>query len=500
MNKKRIPAIVITVFFLFISSLALMSAIWYITTYGNIGFASIVFTLTVDNGAVEEGILKGFFLTGLLPSIGITILVSLALFINSKKAWIVKSKKTDKEYKIFPFSKKIASIISVVLILSFLVTAAMLVSFPQYIISLLDTSTLYEDYYVDPNTVKIDFPATKRNVIYIMLESMETSFFSEELGGGLSYNVIPELYDLAENNTNFSHNEGIGGWGTVTNATWTIASIVSQTSGIPLSIPAKRNTYGKTAAFLPGATTITNVLKDNGYYQVFMCGSEGNYAGRDQYYLQHGADKVYDLFTARDDGLIPENYKVWWGMEDLYLYEYAKQELPKIAEKDQPFFFSMLTVDTHHVGGYKCRNCDDVYDEKYENVYSCASKQLVEFVNWIKEQPFYENTSIIIVGDHASMDNAYFERSMPHDYDRHMYNCIINAPVSTDNVKNRVFTPMDMFPTTLAVMGCTIEGDRLGLGTNLFSDKPTLAEEITIEKLNNLLGKRSDYYMNNFAK
>ena len=36
---------------------------------------------------------------------------------------------------------------------------------------------------------------------------------------------------------------------------------------------------------------------------------------------------------------------------------------------------------------------------------------------------------------------------------------------------------MDMFPTTLASLGAVIDGDRV-IGTNLFSDKPTLAEEL----------------------
>ncbi len=500
MDKKRIPRLIITGFFMFLTTLALLSAIWYINMYGDIGFSAIIFTLTVDNGAVEEGILLSFFLKSLLPSVLVTGLLMTVLNLRTKKDICINDLKKNKTYKIFPFSKKVATVISLVLIFSFLLTAAMLVSFPQYIASILDKSQLYEDEYVDPNSVKITFPEQKRNLIYIMLESMETSFFSKELGGGLDYNVIPELYNLANENVNFSHSLGIGGWPVVTNATWTIASIVSQTSGIPLSIPMKRNTYGKSAPFLPGVTSITNVLKENGYYQAVMFGSEGNYAGRDQYYLQHGANIVYDLFTARKDNIIPKDYKVWWGMEDLHLYEYAKQVIPELASKGQPFSFSMLTVDTHHVGGYKCSLCGDQYDEKYENVYSCASKQLYAFVEWIKSQPFYENTSIIIVGDHASMDAAYFDRNFSSDYERHMYNCFINSAASTENVKERQFTPMDMFPTTLAALGCTIDGDRLGLGTNLYSAMPTLAEKYGIDELNNLLGKNSDYYTKNFAK
>jgi phosphoglycerol transferase len=57
-----------------------------------------------------------------------------------------------------------------------------------------------------------------------------------------------------------------------------------------------------------------------------------------------------------------------------------------------------------------------------------------------------------------------------------------------------------MFPTVLAAIGCDIEGDRLGLGTNLFSAKPALCEEIGTKALDEELGKRSDYYDSEFME
>ena len=98
------------------------------------------------------------------------------------------------------------------------------------------------------------------------------------------------------------------------------------------------------------------------------------------------------------------------------------------------------------------------------------------------------------------MDNQYFVRNVDENYERHVYNCIINAPIDAENTKNRVFTPMDMFPTTLAAIGCQIEGERLGLGTNLFSARKTLAEEKGIEYLNEQIAKRSEYYIENFLE
>ena len=122
----------------------------------------------------------------------------------------------------------------------------------------------------------------------------------------------------------------------------------------------------------------------------------------------------------------------------------------------------------------------------------------MEFVEWLKRQPFYENTTVIITGDHLSMDNGYFQRNVDENYQRMVYNCILNSPVTPGSTKNREYCAVDLFPTTLAALGCTIEGNRLGLGTNLFSNVPTLAEKWGYARFNSELGKASDYYVNNF--
>ena len=53
---------------------------------------------------------------------------------------------------------------------------------------------------------------------------------------------------------------------------------------------------------------------------------------------------------------------------------------------------------------------------------------------------------------------------------------------------------MDMFPTTLAALGCKIKGERLALGTNLFSDKKTLLETYGYDEVADGLSKRSSFY------
>ena len=436
--------------------------------------------------------------TALPPSIFLTGIAIVLLGFRSKKQILITIANKWK-IPVFPVHRVVATVLCLVLSLSLLIRAAVVSELDAYIANLASLSKVFEEEYRDPKTTSITFPEEKRNLVYIFMESMETSYLSKELGGTAAHNLIPELYQLAQEHTSFSHNDGVGGFAAIGGDTWTIGAMVSQTAGVPLKMPpdVQGNDYGEDGTFLPGIYNLTDLLRDNGYYQTLMVGSDAAFGGRKTYYEQHGVDKIYDLFTAREDGIIPEDYKVWWGFEDKHLYTYAKQELTKIAAQEQPFAFTMLTVDTHHIGGYVCDLCENTYEEQYENVISCASRQVSEFLTWLQAQDFYENTTVIIVGDHPSMDYGYFSRVTEGEYSRHVYNCFINAPVEAENTQNRSFCAYDMLPTTLAAMGCTIEGDRLGLGTNLFSQTPTLLEETNWEIVEEI-AKNSQYYTNQF--
>lgn len=105
---------------------------------------------------------------------------------------------------------------------------------------------------------------------------------------------------------------------------------------------------------------------------------------------------------------------------------------------------------------------------------------------------------IVITGDHGRMDTSLVEGV--NNLDRTIYNCFINADgADTAFTVGRVFTPMDMYPTVLSALGFSIQGERLALGTNLFSGKRTLAEEKGFANFNRELGLSSESYTKLFA-
>ena len=94
-----------------------------------------------------------------------------------------------------------------------------------------------------------------------------------------------------------------------------------------------------------------------------------------------------------------------------------------------------------------------------------------------------------------------FLAEIDENYVRTSYNCIINpAPGVTPARTEREFGTFDMFPTTLAAMGVKIQGNRLGVGTNLFANVDTLTEIYGYDGLEAELSKHSDFYMDKFFK
>ena len=362
-----------------------------------------------------------------------------------------------------------------------------------------ENSTIYEDYYVDGRDLKINAPEEKQNLIYIILESMEITFADKQAGGAMDKNYIKELTDIALDNECFSSGNELNGAKHVNGATYTMGALTAQTAGIPIneylvSNATLNNTWESEDNYFPGAWSIGDILKEQGYNQEFLIGSVGGFAGRSSYFRGHGDYDIEDYDKAIEKHRIPADYSVWWGYEDEKLFDFAKEDLVKLSKEEQPFNFTMLTVDTHFTGGYECRLCKDEYENQYSNVIACASKQVSDFLDWIKMQDFYSNTTIVIVGDHLTPDSSYIDSENVDSYDRRVYVAIINSKNEKIINSDRVYTTLDLYPTTVSAMGIEFEGNRLGLGVDLYSDEPTLAEKLGIEQLNTELLKNSSFY------
>ena len=437
----------------------------------------------------------------LIAVIGCTIVTFIQKYFikkaNRYRKFNLKAKEMIKEYSL-NFITTLCGFIAICIVLVSLADNYYLI---DYLAARRIDTEIYDKYYIDTATVELTFPEKKKNLVYIYMESMEMSLADESHGGGKSVNVIPELTDIALENDCFNGDTDIlNGARSLYNSTWTIAGLVAQTSGLPLGINhVLTNNINSISSFMPGATTLGDILEKEGYHNVFMLGSDAKFGNRDVYFKEHGNYDIDDYYWARNNNKLPDkSYYVWWGYEDDKLFTYAKEELTSLAESDEPFALSLLTVDTHFVNGYLCDDCPDTFTSQYSNVLACSSKKVSELVEWIEAQPWGEDTVIVLNGDHLCMDSKYYE-DMPDDYERKTYTAIINSSKKEPDT-TRLYSTMDLFPTTLSAMGVTIKGDRLGLGTDLYSDTPTLLEELGENYLNYELSLNSTFYDKNILE
>ena len=485
MSKKKKVIMIVKGVGLLVSTIAMLlcfSIKWMFDTWANLTMDELIYHLKAPLEGTNEDMIWDYILKCILPTIIIFIIVYVIMKMINKKG------------------KKNGKFLGVICVVSIGVMCISIynvwtkLDVGEYISGQNEFSTFIDDNYVDPRDVDIVFPEKKRNLIYIFLESMETTYTDEKNGGAFEENVIPELTKLAQENEDFSgKSKKLNGGYSLTGSTWTMGAMFAQTSGLPLKISISANEMDTQKSFFPGIVTIGDILGDAGYSQTLMIGSDATFCGRRLYFTDHGNYDIFDYNYAAQQGMLSDEYPVWWGYDDQKLFEFAKEKLNELSAQDEPFNLTMLTVDTHFEDGYVCDKCDDKFgDNQYANVMACSSKQVKEFVEWVKQQDFYEDTTIVISGDHPTMDSDFCE-NVDENYGRRVYTAYINASDSPKSSMTRTYTTFDNFPTTLAAMGVTIEGNRLGLGTNLFSSEQTLSERYGLENEEKEMKKNSEF-------
>jgi phosphoglycerol transferase len=479
-KKKRIVTVLVIIFAGLAAFLALAAA-WIMNTWTNLTMDELMYQLSAPTTGTNTEMYWDAAKEWLIPTALIIVAFCLIFYFLRHRRVL---------YKVMIALTAIAAAVTMVMTKNIFWDTLEVDAYLDY---QKNPSTFIEDTYVDPADVTLTFPETKRNVIYIYLESMEVTYSDYANGGSFQEDVIPELTEMAQTYEDFSGSKNIlNGAYSLPYTTFTMGAMFAQTSGLPLKNNVGNNDMSTQDHFFSSITSFGDILEDNGYHNVLMLGSDATFGGRRLYFTEHGNYDIMDYYYAKKMGWIDQDYKVWWGYEDEKLFSFAKDELNELSSSDEPFNLTLLTVDTHFEDGYVCELCKDEYDDRYANVMACSSRQVTEFIAWCQTQSWYDNTTIVICGDHPTMDSNFCD-SVDSDYQRRAYVCYINSAVDTTSTEYRTYSTLDAFPTTLAAMGVQIEGNRLGLGVNLFSDEPTIIEEYGLSYVTEEIEKKSTF-------
>ncbi|MBD1224562.1 sulfatase-like hydrolase/transferase [Virgibacillus halodenitrificans] len=337
-----------------------------------------------------------------------------------------------------------------------------------------DDITEVENYtkykYAEPNAEYFG-KGKGKNIIKIHLESFQSFLIDYELHGEEVTPFLNKLvHDQSEDFTyfdNFFHQTEQGKTAD--------AELIMDTSlyGLPQGsafVTKGTNTYQSLPAILG---------QQQDYTSAVFHGDNKSFWNRDEVYKHLGIDKFYDAsyYDMSEENII--NY----GLKDKPFF---KESMPILEDMEQPFYAHMMTLTHHHP--YLIDEEDASIDpaetgdgsvDRYFQTARYLDESLEQFFNDLKEKGLYEDSIIMIYGDHygisdnhnRAMEEITGEEITPlKNADLQRVPFMIKVPgVEGQGINHEYSGQIDVMPTMLHLLGIDAR-DYIQFGTDLFSE------------------------------
>lgn len=333
--------------------------------------------------------------------------------------------------------------------------------------------TVVENYtknkYAEPDE-KLFGIAEGKNIIKIHLESFQSFLINYELHGE---EVTPFINSLVNNKEedftyyeNFFHQTEQG---KTADAELIVANSLY---GLPQGsafVTKGKNTY----------QSFSSIIKqEQGYENSVFHGDSKSFWNRDEIYKQFSIDNFFDdtFYNMSDEQVIG------YGLKDKPFF---KESMPLLETLQEPFYAHFLTLTHHHP--YLIDPEDATIDpaetgdssvDRYFQTARYLDESLEQFFNDLKESGLYDDSVIVIYGDHygvsdnhnRAMGELLGEEITPFKYAQlQRVPFMIKIPgVEGKGTVEEYSGQIDIMPTLLHLLGIKAQ-DYIQFGTDLFS-------------------------------
>jgi len=308
-----------------------------------------------------------------------------------------------------------------------------------------------------------------RNVIFISAESVQEFVIDSKLHGE---EITPFLNDLKNNEDtfyfeNFYHQTAQG--------RTSDSEFITENSLYPLSGGAVFFTHAQNDYH-----AMPEIMKKYGYESGVFHANSNSFWNRNQIYEQLNFDVFYDEEYYE----VTDTNKVGWGLKDK---EFFIQSMPLLRELNEPFYSKFITITNHFP--FDLEEGDrslEPYDSNsatlnnYFPTVRYTDEALEQFFIQLKAAGLYENSIIIIMGDHEGISTnhykemaEYLEKDEINPYDHLQLQKVpfyIHIPgIEKGKVMSKVAGQVDIKPTILHLLGIETDHD-IYFGNDLFHD------------------------------
>jgi lipoteichoic acid synthase len=329
-----------------------------------------------------------------------------------------------------------------------------------------DVENFIKANYTAPNPLYFGKAAGK-NVIYISMESLQSFIIDYKIN---DLEVTPFLNSLTRNGEafyfdNLYHQTGQG---KTSDAEFMMENSLYPMSQGAVFVNKAQNTYQA----MPG------ILKQQGYTSAAFHGNYKTFWNRNVMYKSFGYDYFFD---AEYYDMSEENTKNY-GMKDIPFFE---QSMPLLQNLKQPFYTKFITLSNHFP--FKMDEGDTDFpagefgDNNVVNQYFQSAhymdQALEKFFTDLKASGLYDNTVIVMYGDHYGISENHNEAMAlvmgkeitPYESAKlQRVPVFIHVPGVKGEVVHAIGGQTDVMPTVLHLLG-TDTKDYLQIGSDLLS-------------------------------
>ncbi len=339
--------------------------------------------------------------------------------------------------------------------------------------ALADGSELADiENYVRANYKEPDsemFGAAKgKNVILISMESTQNFVINNTVNG---QEITPFLNDFIKESyyfDNFYHQVGQG--------KTSDSEFIVENSLYPLSRGAVFFTHSQNEY-----KATPEILSENGYTTASLHANNKSFWNRDVMYQALGYERFYNI----DDYEVNEENSVGWGLKDKEFLDQSIAHLKEMQATGKPFYAKFITLTNHHPyeldeedASIEPYNSNSKTLNNYFPTVRYTDEALEQFINRLKEEGLYEDSIIVIYGDHYGISenhNAAMaqylgkEEITPFDsVQLQRVPLIIHIPGQKGQTISEVSGQIDLKPTLLHLLGIDTK-DNIEFGSDLFS-------------------------------
>lgn len=258
------------------------------------------------------------------------------------------------------------------------------------------------------------------NIVYVHMESMQNFLMDLKFNGE---EVTPNLKKLASEGLFFSNFYPQISTGTSSDAEYMMLTGMLPSLSGTVFVNYSDNTF----------RTMATYLQERGYYTFSMHGNYSSMWNRNNVHPKLGYQELYyrDTFTFN-----PETETVGLGINDKLFFKQGVEKLENIEQIYENYFGTMITLSNHSPFAPNeafTLDINDYYTNEFgEQVSSCylcdrdvgkyiissnyADQALGDFLTYIKESEYFNNTVFVFYGDHdAKM--SYKDMNYLYNYD-----------------------------------------------------------------------------------